>query len=302
MKRILITAFFLTTILTLFSQQNNPSNRPREDKYHKKFKENFNSQTLKHFQAHTIGKPEFVSKSGVQSPSEKGTKVLSFRIDPEGRAGAGRGPEISSKYLTHFGTYVARIKIPDVRNVQPDVGAVVGYFTYHYDSEPGLSEIDFEWLVADPEIIYVGTWTGLRGDLRRVGRTINLAKGIIYNTSYRERLSGIRRPLTGEQNQPDTIQPVEGYDASARFHIYGFDWYPERIRWWMIHPATADTVVLWDYRGSLEGIPQNHTRYLMNFWHTNDWPVETNPRSVEKPLQPYETEIDWMSYKPFKKR
>ncbi|NMC39454.1 MAG: glycoside hydrolase family 16 protein [Bacteroidales bacterium] len=301
MRRIFITVLFLTTALTLFPQQKNPESRLNENKYHKKFFEDFKRPTLKHFQARIAGKPDFVVRSGVPSPTEKGTKVLSFRIDPEGRAGAGRGPEIGSKYLTHFGTYAARIKIPDVRNVQPDAGAVVGYFTYHYDNDPGLSEIDFEWLVADPEIIYVGTWTGLRGDLRRVGRTINLAKGIIYNTSYRERLSGFRRDLTGEQNKPDTINALEGYDASARFYTYGFDWYPERIKWWMINPATADTVVLWDYRGSLEGIPQNHTRYLMNFWHTSDWPVETNPRSVEKPLHPYETEIDWMSYKPFKK-
>lgn len=34
--------------------------------------------------------------------------------------------------------------------------------------------------------------------------------------------------------------------------------------------------------------------------HTNNWPVETNPNSVEKPLYPYELEIDWMKYTPFK--
>jgi hypothetical protein len=166
---------------------------------------------------------------------------------------------------------------------------------------PGLSEIDFEWLIADPEIIYIGTWTGLHGDLRRIGRTINIARGTIYNTIYKERLSGIINPLSGLQNQPEAIPAIEGYDASARFYTYGFNWYPDRIRWWMIHPATADTVVLWDYRGSTVGIPQNHSRYRMNFWHTNSWPVETNPNSIEKPLHPYEMEIDWMSYDPLKK-
>jgi hypothetical protein len=72
------------------------------------------------------------------------------------------------------------------------------------DNDPGLSEIDWEWLIADPEIIYIGTWTGPRGK-------------------------------------------------------------PERIRWWMIHPQTADTIVLWDYHGSQLGIPQNHTQYRLNF-------------------------------------
>jgi hypothetical protein len=36
----------------------------------------------------------------------------------------------------------------------------------------------------------------------------------------------------------------------------------------------------------------------MNFLHTNNWPVETNPASIEKPLHPYELEVDWMKYEP----
>ena len=34
----------------------------------------------------------------------------------------------------------------------------------------------------------------------------------------------------------------------------------------------------------------------MNFWHTNNWPVEGNVNSIEKPLHPYELEVDWMKY------
>ena len=289
-KQILITAIIFNSGTAAF---------PQQDKYHSSFLEKFSRSSSKYFQPHTGGKgADFIWKFGVRSPSERKTKILSLKIDPEDPAGAGRGPEIISKYYTHFGTYAARIKIPDVRSIQPDAGAVVGYFTYHVDSVPGLSEIDFEWLVADPEIIYIGTWTGPHGDLRRIGRTVNMANGVIYNTSYKERLSGITRPLTGMQNQPETIQVIEGYNASSQFYTYGFDWSPDRIRWWMIHPVTADTVVIWDYSGSQEGIPQNHTRYRMNLWHTDSWPVETNPNSIEKPLHPYETEIDWMSYDP----
>ena len=289
-KQALFTAIILLAGIPAF---------PQKDGYQKGFMEDFKRSHPRNFQAHTGGKgADFIWKSGVHSPTERKTKILSFKIDPEDVAGAGKGPEIVSNYFTHFGTYASRLKIPDVRNIQPDAGAVVGYFTYHTDSVPGLSEIDYEWLIADPQIIYIGTWTGPHGDLRRVGRTIDLAKGIIYNTSYKERLSGISRPLTGEQNQPETIPAIEGYDASSQFYTYGFDWYPDRIRWWMIHPATADTVVLWDYKGSVVGIPQNRSRYRMNFWYTDSWPVITNPYSIERPLHPYETEIDWMSYDP----
>jgi len=293
MKRILLVLFLTLTGLSACVER---------EKFHGSFSEDFNNTSSDYFKHHSGGKgEEFTRTFGMDSPSEDGIKVLSFKIDPEDSAGAGRGPEIISNDFTHYGTYAARLKVPDIRDTQPDVGAVVGYFTYHMDKEQGLSEIDIEWLLADPEIIYVGTWTGFRGELRRIGRTINLAKGIIYGTTTRVGHGGERSALTGRQNQPDTIPSIPGYDASAHFYTYGFDWLSNRLRWWMIHPETADTVVLWDYQGSQLGIPLHPSRYRLNFWHTNNWPVETNPNAIEKPLNPYELEIDWMSYNPLEK-
>src|SRR5205085_9863579 len=173
----------------------------------------FNDSTLKNFRYGSTGnKTDFKWKSGVNSPTEPGIKILSFKIDPTDSAGAGRGPEIISNDFTHFGTYSARLKVPHVSDIQPNAGAVVGYFTYHMDTIPGLSEIDFEWLIADPSIIYIGTWTGQKGQLQRIGRTINLAKGMIYNTIYKD-YTGARTPLTGAQNQPEQVSAIEGYDA-----------------------------------------------------------------------------------------
>ncbi len=270
-----------------------------QEKYHDAFIENFNGPESPYFEFHTSGiGADFTREFGKTSGSDPETRILSFKIDPEDSAGAGRGPEIISNHFTHFGTYAVRLKVPDVRETQPDVGAVVGYFTYHRDKKEGLSEIDYEWLIADPEVIYVGTWTGPRGSLRRIGRTLNLAEGIIYTTTTRIGHQGKRSKLTGAQNQPETIPAIEGFDASSQFHTYGFDWHPDRIRWWMIHPATADTVVLWNYHGSSLGIPQNPSRYRLNFWYTKDWPVQTNPNSIERPLHSYEVEVDWMSYYP----
>src|SRR5690349_7671832 len=148
---------------------------------HQSFVEDFDSDTPKYFTyASTGNRADFTRKFGVRSSTESATKVLSFKIDPNDPAGAGRGPEIISNDFTHYGRYSARIKVPDVRKDQPNIGAVVGYFTYHMDSIPGLSEIDFEWLIADPTVIYVGTWTGPQGALKRIGRTINMANGTIY--------------------------------------------------------------------------------------------------------------------------
>jgi hypothetical protein len=293
MKQIFLTTFIFIACSAVNAQQ---------EKYHQYFFEDFSSSPSVNFQLNPTGKgDDYTYKFGADSPSDPGTKLLLMKIDPDGIPGAGKGPELISNYFTYFGTYAARLKVPEVRNVQPNAGVVVGYFTYHMDSVPGLSEIDFEWLVADPEIIYIGTWTGQHGKLKRIGRTINLAKGIIYDTEYKERPGEIRTALTGLQNQPESIPAIKGYDASSKFYTYGFNWFPDRIRWWMIHPETADTVVLWDYQGSLRGIPQNHSQYRLNFWHTNNWPVETNPNSIEKPAHPYELAVDWILYNPLKK-
>ncbi|WP_170124575.1 glycoside hydrolase family 16 protein [Algoriphagus yeomjeoni] len=267
-------------------------------KMQKSFFEDFSSSKSKIFRYGSTGMPaDFKYKMGISSPSESETKILSFKLNPDETAGPGKGPEIISKNFTHFGSYSARLKVPDVRDKQPNVGAVVGYFTYHEDEKEGLSEIDFEWLIADPRIIYVGTWTGKPGNLQRIGRIINLAEGKIIETISKVDYDGTPTPLTDFQNIPESIPAIKNYDASKQFYTYGFDWESEKIRWWMLHPETADTVVLWDYQGSQLGIPQHASKYRMNFWHTKDWAVEGNPNSLEKPEFPFELEVDWMGYK-----
>lgn len=284
--------------------QENPKNE--KEQFQKAFTEEFSkSRTKIFYERRDKGTPEtdFRYSQGVPSATEKGTKVLLYRIDPNGPVGAGRGPEIVSKRYTTYGSYSARFRVPDVTRVQPNVGAVVGYFTYNDEPGKSLSEIDIEILIADPRIIYIGTWTGKDGKLQRVGRIVNLATGEILDTSYHGPQDGdVVHNLTGAQAQPSTIPAIKGFDASKQFYTYGFDWHPDRIVWWIEHPETGERVILWDYHGStphFTGIPDNRTYYRLNFWHTNNWPVETNPKSLEKPKYPFELECDWMSYKPF---
>ena len=275
------------------------------DRFMDTFIENFNSDRSEFFNCH--GTYNYRYYPNVPSLSEKGSDVMVMRIDPSTPAGAGRGPEIGTKKLTHFGTYKARIRVPDVKKVQPNIGTVVGYFTYRMDKAFGLSEIDFEWLIADPTLIYVGTWTG-KAD-QRVGRTINLAKGEILYTIYRSSHDGNRNHnITGIGNQPEKITAIPDYDASKRFYTYGFDWHPDRLTWWIIHPETNEKIILWDYQPEstalngvegFDGIPKSPTTYLLNYWHTDNWPVDTNPKSIEAPAYPYALEVDWMSYEPF---
>ena len=294
---------FLVSNSDLTAQEKKSAPSP---KFHKEFVEHFSKPTSKFFNQNNGSRRKSTQMRYVPATSsfcEKDTKVMMMRIDPTDPAGAGRGPEICSKNYTSYGSYSARIRIPEAKAVQPNVGAVVGYFTYNMEREKGLSEIDWEWLIADPEIVYIGTWTGKSNNLQRIGRIINLAEGKIYECVYHSKADGGKHhKLTGRQNQPETVPAIKGYNAAKRFYTYGFDWYPDRLVWWILHPETEERIVLWDYQGStpdFSGIPDNKTRYLLNFWHTNNWPVHTNPKSIEKPKYPYEVEIDWMSYEPF---
>ena len=253
--------------------------------------------------------------SGVHSLSEENTDVMLLAITPSDPWGPSNGgAEIETPRLTHFGTYSARLKMPDLTEVQPKAGVVTGFFTYLFVPGFGLAEIDFEWLMADPRLIYIGTWTSEPDDLdklQRIGRIVNVETGEVLKTnyySYRDAALVYEapyhefEPTDDAALEPRTIPAIPGYDASSRFHIYGFDWYPDRLRWWMEHPETGEKVVLWDYRGStpdFSGIPQGPTKYLLNFWHTNNWSVETVPNSTEAPKYQYMLEADWIKYEPF---
>jgi beta-glucanase (GH16 family) len=242
--------------------------------------------------------------------------ILRMAIDQNDTAGAWQGRNYGARQLSHFGTYSARIKIPSAET-QPNIGAVVGFYTYYNDEWSSIlppdingngiydnSEIDFEWLIADPQIIYLTAWTDYQDypdgstAFRKVGRILNLATGTIISTEYGETWGhGVR--LTGLENQPQTIPAIPGYDASKNFYTYGFDWQPNRIRWWIINPDNPnEQITLWDYRGPVERITQKPAFLSFNIWHTNNWPVVGKPNSVQRPNGQFWAEFDWIKYEP----
>ncbi len=258
---------------------------------------------------------DFTWLSGQKSTVEPSSEILRLTMDPAEKPGAWQGPNMISNDRCHFGTFAARLKIPSVTS-QPNIGGVVGFYSYYNDqwdtelpadiNKNGLydnSEIDFEWLIADPTIIYLTAWTDHQelpnsNACRKVSRIINLAKGIIYNTEYSEDVGGVGTKLSGVENVPSAITPIPGFNASKQFYTYGFDWKSDQIRWWILHPETNDTIVLWDYRGSVERITQKEASLMMNIWHTNDWSVVTNAKATEAPRDTFSVEFDWVSYTP----
>jgi len=276
-----------------------------------KIEENFDYSNLSNFNFESGGnKAKWAWKSGVSSQTEDTAKVIKLSMDTADKADAWQGQNFSSRNLTYFGKYCARIKIPNVQK-QPNVGGVLGFFTYYNDlygsgqekdiNKNGLSdnsEIDFEWLIANPQLIYMTAWTDYEenGKCRKISRIVNLATGKIYTTNYSEKLGSSGVKLSGVENLPETISPLGDFDASKRFYVYGFDWRPESIRWWIINPQNLDTIVLWNYSGNTERITQKPANLMFNIWHTNDWAAEGKPQSVQAPADTFWAEFDWIKY------
>jgi beta-glucanase (GH16 family) len=278
------------------------------------FKENFDNSNPKRLNDFYFGsggkKAVWAWESGVKSEIEDTAKVIKIAMDPADNASPWQGQNFTSNNFTHFGRYSARIKIPNVQS-QPNVGGVVGFYTYYNDiynneqeedmNKNGLSdnsEIDFEWLIANPQLVYLTAWTDYEenGACRKIARIVNPATGQILTTNYSKKLGSSGTQLNGAENNPSTIPVIPNFDASQRFYIYGFDWKEESIRWWIINPENSDTVTLWNYGGNTERITQKPAYLMFNIWHTNDWAAEGKPGSVQAPADTFWAEFDWIKY------
>jgi len=303
--------------ITFFAcTENNNSNNDNTLETNVVFIENFDGNNPKKLENFSYG-------TGRITPHDNLLKIedgiLKAAIDGNDKAGAWQGRNYAANELSLFGRYSARIKIPPVET-QPNVGGVVGFYTYYSDlygneqekdiNQNGITdnpEIDFEWLIANPKIIYLTAWTDYEEkpngtEFRKISRIINLATGKIYSTTYAEKWGKITK-LTDVENQPETIKPIPNFDASKNFYTYGFDWKTDNIRWWIINPEnSADTITLWDYKGNTERITQKPAYLSFNIWHTNDWAAEEKPKSTEIPIGAFFVEFDWIKYERFDRK
>ena len=258
------------------------------------FREDFSeSASFLRFAPKSNGGEDFRYYSAHPSLSAANTKVMMMRIDPEDGEGWGKGPQVLTKDYTFYGSYSARMRVPDIKKAQKNLGAAAGVYVYDVDDKYGHSEIDFELRVADPTIVYLSAITGTGKELNRISRTINLAKGTIIESS--------------DEGSPATITAISDFDASKKFYIYGFDWTPEKITWWIRKDENTDRIVLWEYIGkelfadtyAPTGIPVLPAHYATSFWHSTSRLAQGMASAKEAPKYPFEMEIDWMAYEPF---
>jgi beta-glucanase (GH16 family) len=232
--------------------------------------------------------------SNVADAAASDGKIVDLTLPAFPNAGPSGGPNLQSPILYGFGTYEARIKTVDC-SMQPNSGVITGFFTYLNDGTDqdgdGVkdnSEIDFEWLCAEPNVVWLTMWTDFQESplaMRRVYRELDIATGTIRRTCYSEGYGACTQDLTGSstEGQPATIAGLSGYNSSAAYYTYGFTWATNRMTWYMYHPSTGAKIILWDYQGPTTRITQRSAYYMFNAWHTNNWSPTNMPGAFEQP-------------------
>jgi hypothetical protein len=265
------------------------------------FTENWNAATSTYF---TLSGGKSAATPNVANAAAGDGKVLQLKLAARPRAGAGNGPEIQSKTTYQYGTYSTRLKAANC-SAQPNAGVVTGFFTYFNngtdttgDGLPDNSEIDFEWLCAEPQVVYITMWTDYSGATdahKKIFREIDLSTGTIRKTCYDEEW-GVCQPLSGAEAQPASITAIPGYNSGTAFYEYGFTWTSTGVRWWIVNPATGQQMTLWDYQGPAARITKVPAYYMTNVWHTDNWAPDLIPAAIQKPTVVIYAYVDWTKF------
>ena len=266
--------------------------------------ENWDADASANFSLLSPGQSQALSN--VSDAQADDQKVLQLKLAAGAGPGPGSGPEAETNITYGYGLYKARLKTADCSG-QPQAGVVTGYFVYFNDGQdyngdglPDNTEIDFEWLCAAPQVIYLTMWTDYRDSdeaHKRVARQINLATGEIAYTCYFENYSDCLA-LTGAADYPAAIAAMPGYDSSAAYYEYGFYWSAGQVAWWLIDPATHKTIMLWDYQGLAARIPNPPAYYMVNVWHTAAWTPDGLPGAIQSPSSAVSGYVDWLRFSP----
>jgi hypothetical protein len=265
------------------------------------FTENWDASTSAYF---NLSSGKSSATSNVADAAANDGKVLKMTLAARPRAGAGNGPEIQSPLRYQYGSYSSRLKTADC-SAQPLAGVVTGYFTYFNNGTdtngnglPDNSEIDFEWLCAEPQVFFITMWTDYDGSPdvhKKVYREINLATGVILKTCYDE-VWGECQALASSELQPTSITAIPGYNSSTAYYEYGFTWASTGVRWWVVNPANGQQITLWDYQGPAARITTVPAYYMTNVWHTNNWSPESMPTAIQQPTIPIYASVDWTKF------
>jgi hypothetical protein len=271
----------------------------------------------------------FFTTGGTATPGviNESARVLQMQLRARPRVGPNAGVSIRSAFpldpndptkpgdpekprLLHYGTYSSRLKTADC-SAQPNAGVVTGLFTFFNDEKDhdgdGLidnSEIDFEWLCAKPEEVYLTMWTDFHeptGAQQRVLRYINLKTGTIIRRCYFEEFGFANCDELDDdpgEDEPAEIPKIADYEPHKKFYTYGFTWSEKQVVWWIVDPSnSSNKLVLWNYTRE-DRIPKLPSQFMTNIWHSTGFFPLGMPTAKQKPRVPISQFIDLTMYEP----
>jgi hypothetical protein len=212
--------------------------------------------------------------------------------------GPGLATQVSRFYASSYGAYEARLK---TANASSKDGVVSAFFTYFNDGSDqdgdGMadnSEIDFEFLSAEPGVIYMTVWTDyevLNGEefFYHTSRRIELTSGRVWQTE--PGTEGQYGPLIELDPLPVAFPD---YKHSAAFVHYGFDWSETNVTFWLDFEDGSGPVELWSFDGEPNvSIPTRPAKGMFNVWHNqNDW---VTGKPARPPGSSVSYRVDWTS-------
>ena len=245
--------------------------------------------------------------TGVYNPQafdEYGATLLYPANRPATEWGPRYSTQIKSTEMNRYGKYETRLKSGRANAGEGVISAFFIYFNdevdYDGDGIHDNHEIDFELLNSDRSSIWCSVYTDYQyvNDVctfHRNSARISIATGEIWAT------------VPGKEGSWDLVQidsldwSVPGFDHSASFHTYGFDWTENKVAFWIDLEDGSGRRHLFEVLSDGSGGPNDHIPNMpastyFNLWHTYvDWfsRADAPPMSVDTVM-----EIDYVSVMP----
>ena len=242
-----------------------PEPEPKDVAVMTSFTEDFSSRESEYLTfSRRTDRDDFRYYSAFPSLSERGATILMLRLDPADAAG--EGVVVASRDYVYYGSVSARIRIPDIVAVQPKLGASADFSLVDQDSVWGTDEYTLSLRLADTGNLYL---KGLHQDAEAGSE-----------------------PVVEESVVAPSISP---FNASSRFYIYGMDWTPDKLTWWVKDSDKSEKTVLSE---QTVNVPTQPLRLQFRMYHSKNSPTKDNANTTQAPYYPFELEIDWIKYTP----
>ena len=217
------------------------------------------------------------------------------RLGPRDRVGPSRWPvELRSEETVHFGSYRARLRFA---SCAPNEEVVSAFFVYANDGEDrdgnGIvdnPEIDVEVLCGEPHLLWMTVWTDYQRrdghvSCRKQTRVVDMRDG-----TTRDTLGGSL--CSSKLEAAGRVEAIRIPDFPGdRFYEIGFDWFPDRIEYFLV--LDGSRVPLW-LLDDPSKIPDAPVQMRLQLWHASShW---DRGGAADYPARDARLRVDWARY------